>query len=344
MAYQDDLNSQYSNLYNAYKTNAASTLASNQADVNNQINQTNDQYSNLINGYKSKLSDTANQYTGLLTDLNNQQTSDTNAVNSDKTAGDQGYATQGDQTVAANVQQTNKVRDWMAAHNLSQSGENVDAMLSGQANLSNGLQKVNTDHNTFDTGIAQKITDLYNTYASKQASTKQQEQSDLNDINNNMSGAQSTQTTALQALQAKLAQYTNQYNSDLSSEQQSLDAQKAGDLSKYQLQQESEAASLAQQRDAEASPASTATATKATVKQNASDATDAYNSLDNFTDRRTFLIQNKDAIVSQAGQATYDTLLSKLQNDNNANGAGSVLNNPNMTQAMKDAIRLSIGG
>jgi hypothetical protein len=92
--------------------------------------------------------------------LDTQYGNDTKTLDTSKAEGlNKSYEGRND-IVQTNATNTNRVRDWMAKNNLLRSGENADAMLRANTDMSNALSSNRAAETGFLKGIAQKLAEL----------------------------------------------------------------------------------------------------------------------------------------------------------------------------------------
>lgn len=169
------------------------------------------------------IADTNNQYNNIYKDLDTQYGNDTKVLDENKAEGlNKSYQARND-LVQTNVTNTNRVRDWMAKNNLLRSGENADAMLRSNTDMTNSLSSNKASENSFLKGVMQKLAELgqsrdsnknkYQTEQNSKINAYKQQISDLDtntaeqDIFNNV---EATRSKDLMTAQSELDDYNRQ--------------------------------------------------------------------------------------------------------------------------------------
>lgn len=110
-------------------------------------------YTNAYNSTKNQIElnkkNTANKYQEMYKDLDNQAQEGKNRYYKDRNNASVDYS-----------KNTHAIRDYMAKHNLLQSGESVDALLRNNTDFSNNMGSIRDNENTFN----KNITDTRNRY------------------------------------------------------------------------------------------------------------------------------------------------------------------------------------
>lgn len=93
-------------------------------------------------------------------------------LDAEKETTEKGYYTDKNKAYSQNVQNTQAIRDYMAKNNLLQSGENVDALLRSNSDLSNNVGLINDNQRSYNNNLNTRRTTLNNNYLSDLASAK----------------------------------------------------------------------------------------------------------------------------------------------------------------------------
>lgn len=275
--YDARLKSELNNLTNKKKQNIA--------DIENQEGQTNNQYQELYNSLNQKKLDTANQYKTIYGGLDTQQQQ-----------GKEQYYSDRNSAALSNAQKVQQLRDYMAKNNLSQSGENVDALLRQNTDYSNNLGNIYNNEQQFNRGIADKR----NQYSL-------QEQGIYNDIGNQIGAAEREKVQKLSDLTNRKRLVNEGFAGDEQALREQIGAQTLNAINEFNTQ-------VAQRAAAARSATSRSSATQEKANKEA-ELNGAYAALYNNMDRgygQDFLRQNRDGIISAFGAKVYEDMADKV--------------------------------
>ena len=214
----DKIKQMYTDLYNSRYGDLEREKSEGYQSATNQENQVKNNYAEALKKYEQNKLETQNKYKTLNTNLDNQQTEAKNT-----------YYNQRNQAAVNNAKTTARTRDWLAANNLLQSGENVDAMLRANTDFNNTLGTIYTNEQATN----RSINDTRNQYALD-------EQAAYNSINNSIGAAEREQAQKLNEILAYRKSLDDNFGSKLNSLKSEISANAIKDINAYneQLRQE----------------------------------------------------------------------------------------------------------
>ena len=224
----DKIKQMYTDLYNSRYGDLEREKSEGYQSATNQENQVKNNYAEALKKYEQNKLETQNKYKTLNTNLDNQQTEAKNT-----------YYNQRNQAAVNNAKTTARTRDWLAANNLLQSGENVDAMLRANTDFNNTLGTIYTNEQATN----RSINDTRNQYALD-------EQAAYNSINNSIGAAEREQAQKLNEILAYRKSLDDNFGSKLNSLKSEISANAIKDINAYneQLRQESYQKQLEEER------------------------------------------------------------------------------------------------
>ena len=214
----DKIKQMYTDLYNSRYGDLEREKSEGYQSATNQENQVKNYYAEAFKRYEQNKLETQNKYKTLNTNLDNQQTEAKNT-----------YYNQRNQAAVNNAKTTAQTRDWLAANNLLQSGENVDAMLRANTDFNNTLGTIYTNEQATN----RSINDTRNQYALD-------EQAAYNSINNSIGAAEREQAQKLNEILAYRKSLDDNFVSKLNSLKSEISANAIKEINSYneQLRQE----------------------------------------------------------------------------------------------------------
>ena len=214
----DKIKQMYTDLYNSRYGDLEREKSEGYQSATNQENQVKNYYAEALKRYEQNKLETQNKYKTLNTNLDNQQREAKNT-----------YYNQRNQAAVNNAKTTAQIRDWLAANNLLQSGENVDAMLRANTDFNNTLGTIYTNEQATN----RSINDTRNQYALD-------EQAAYNSINNSIGAAEREQAQKLNEILAYRKSLDDNFVSKLNSLKSEISANAIKDINAYneQLRQE----------------------------------------------------------------------------------------------------------
>ena len=214
----DKIKQMYTDLYNSRYGDLEREKSEGYQSATNQENQVKNNYAEALKQYEQNKLETQNKYKTLYTNLDNQQKEAKNT-----------YYNQRNQAAVNNAKTTAQIRDWLAANNLLQSGENVDAMLRANTDFNNTLGTIYTNEQATN----RSINDARNQYALD-------EQAAYNSINNSIGAAEREQAQKLNEILAYRKSLDDNFVSKLNSLKSEISANAIKEINAYneQLRQE----------------------------------------------------------------------------------------------------------
>ena len=224
----DKIKQMYTDLYNSRYGDLEREKSEGYQSATNQENQVKNNYAEALKKYEQNKLETQNKYKTLNTNLDNQQKEAKNT-----------YYNQRNQAAVNNAKTTARTRDWLAANNLLQSGENVDAMLRANTDFNNTLGTIYTNEQATN----RSINDTRNQYALD-------EQAAYNSINNSIGAAEREQAQKLNEILAYRKSLDDNFGSKLNSLKSEISANAIKDINAYneQLRQEAYQKQLEEER------------------------------------------------------------------------------------------------
>jgi hypothetical protein len=193
-----------------------------------------------------------------------------------------------------NAQKIQQIRDYMARNNILNSGENIDAMLRSNSDYSNAMGNINNNESSFNTGL------------DTQYLTGQREQADkITDVNNRRRVA------------------NENYNNELQSYYDQIDALKLADQEAEAQQQKALAAQksyASSSRSSGGGSGSSSTASEKAQKEQMLRDTwiNFRNELDNGT-ADSYLKEYRDSLIATFGNDVYNEMYKFYQENYNEN-------------------------
>lgn len=305
---------------------------------NNAISSLQTQQTGIENTYK----DLADTLAKRKADLAAKNTADNQNLDSQLQTGTENYMQQRDQGVIANTNQTKAIQDWYAKNNIANSTASADELGRQATTLANTLGTINSNKNSFETGITNNRNLVNLDYSNG-----------VNDLVNQDNAAQREKAQKLAEILNLITGANSAYDSEAQSINDSVEAEKLKAINDYneQLRQEAVKAAeaerdrqfQAQQASLSRSSSSNTSSAKAQKEQATNQAWSRFN--EEFKDGTAdqYLQQYGSDIINTLGYDVYNEMVNQLAKNKTVFANTQNLNNK-INNVSNDAQSFKLGG